>query len=57
VTAAGFEWTHPVDEIQNGRLEFDVAGDDAEGFFLVEVRYKTARLSLLWTYSPLLTFY
>jgi hypothetical protein len=43
VTAAGFEWRPPVDEIENGRLEFNIAGDDAEGFFPVEVRYKTAR--------------
>lgn len=42
VTAAGFEWKPPVHEIQNGRLEFNIAGDDAEGFFPVEIRYKTA---------------
>jgi hypothetical protein len=41
VTAAGFEWKPPVDQIENGRLEFNIAGDDAEGFFPVEVRYKT----------------
>jgi len=40
VTAAGFEWRPPV-EIENGRLEFNVGGDDAEGFFPVEVKYKT----------------
>jgi coatomer subunit delta len=43
VTAAGFEWRPPVDENDNGRLEFNVAGDDAEGFFPVEVRYRTAK--------------
>jgi len=43
LTAAGFEWRPPVDEVENGRLEFNVSGDDAEGFFPVEVRYKTAK--------------
>lgn len=43
VTAAGFEWHPPVDQIENGRLEFNVGGDDAEGFFPVQVRYKTAK--------------
>ena len=28
-TAAGFEWRPPDDEIENGRLEFNVSGDDA----------------------------
>jgi coatomer subunit delta len=41
VTAAGFEWRPPVDQVDNGRLEFNVGGDDAEGFFPVEVRYRT----------------
>ena len=43
VTAAGFEWRPPVDEVENGRLEFNVAGDDPEGFFPVEVRYQTQK--------------
>ena len=43
LTAAGFEWRPSVDEVENGRLEFNVSGDDAEGFFPVEVRYKTAK--------------
>ena len=43
VTAAGLEWKPPVGEIDNGRLEFNVAGDDAEGFFPVEVHYRTAK--------------
>jgi hypothetical protein len=43
ITAAGFEWKPPVGEIQNGRLEFNVGGDDSEGFFPVEVRYKTEK--------------
>ena len=43
LTAGGFEWRPPVEEVENGRLEFNVSGDDAEGFFPVEVRYKTAK--------------
>ena len=43
VTSAGFEWRPPVGDIENGRLEFNVEGDDAEGFFPVEVRYTTAK--------------
>ena len=43
ITAAGFEWRPPVDEVENGRLEFNVAGDDPEGFFPVEVHYQTQK--------------
>ena len=43
LTDAGFEWKPSVDEVENGRLEFKVSGDDAEGFFPVKVRYKTAK--------------
>ena len=43
IAAAGFEWRPSVETIDNGRLEFNVEGDDAEGFFPVEVRYKTAK--------------
>lgn len=43
ISAAGFEWRPPVEAIENGRLEFNIAGDDAEGFFPVEVQYKTAK--------------
>jgi coatomer subunit delta len=43
VTAAGFEWTPPVEQVENGRLEFNVQGDDPEGFFPVEVRYRTGK--------------
>jgi hypothetical protein len=43
VSAAGFEWRPPVDEVENGRLEFNIAGDDAEGFFPVRVQYNTAK--------------
>jgi hypothetical protein len=42
VSAAGFEWRPPVDKVENGRLEFNIAGDDAEGFFPVKVQYNTA---------------
>ena len=43
VTAAGFEWKPPVGVVENGRLEFNVEGDNPEGFFPVEIRYKTDR--------------
>ena len=39
----GISWRPSVAEIENGRLEFNVAGDDAEGFFPVEVRYNTTK--------------
>jgi coatomer subunit delta len=42
ITPEGFEWT-PSLEIENGRLEFNVEGDDTEGFFPVEVRYKSVK--------------
>src|SRR5947207_15323030 len=43
ITPEGISWRPSVAEIENGRLEFNVAGDDAEGFFPVEVRYNTAK--------------
>lgn len=43
ITSEGFLWTPSINEVENGRLEFNVAGDDSEGFFPVEVRYNTAR--------------
>jgi hypothetical protein len=43
VTSAGLEWIPPVNEVENGRLEFNAHGDDAEMFFPVQVRYKTAK--------------
>jgi hypothetical protein len=36
-------WRPSTSEVENGRLEFNVAGDDTEGFFPVEVRYNTAK--------------
>jgi hypothetical protein len=43
ISSVGFEWRPPVDEVENGRLEFNIAGDDAEGFFPVRVQYNTAK--------------
>jgi hypothetical protein len=43
ITPEGISWKPSIAEIENGRLEFNVAGDDAEGFFPVQVRYNTAR--------------
>jgi hypothetical protein len=42
VTQSGFEWKPNV-ETSNGRLEYNIDGDDTEGFFPVEVRYKTIK--------------
>ena len=43
ITSEGFVWRPSTTEVENGRLEFNVAGDDTEGFFPVEVRYNTAK--------------
>jgi hypothetical protein len=43
ITAAGFEWRPSIEEVENGRLEFNIEGDDVEGFYPVEIHYKTAK--------------
>jgi hypothetical protein len=43
ITPEGLSWTPSIADIENGRLEFNVAGDDSEGFFPVEVRYNTSK--------------
>jgi coatomer subunit delta len=53
ITAAGFEWRPSISEVENGRLEFNVDGDDVEGFYPVEVRYKTATPVCAIDVSPL----
>jgi hypothetical protein len=55
ITAAGFEWRPSVSEVENGRLEFNVEGDDVEGFYPVEVRYKTTKPVCTIDVSPLAT--
>jgi hypothetical protein len=53
ITAAGFEWRPSISEVENGRLEFNIEGDDVEGFYPVEVRYKTATPVCTIDVSPL----
>jgi hypothetical protein len=54
ITAAGFEWRPSISEVENGRLEFNIEGDDVEGFYPVEVRYKTAKPVCTIDVSPII---
>jgi hypothetical protein len=54
ITAAGFEWRPSVLEVENGRLEFNIEGDDVEGFYPVEVRYRTAKPVCTIDVSPII---